>query len=507
MRNYSCAFDERMNDKYKDTMRDLAYLSKSDTIRRLDDTNYHLWRPQVRAFLMDKKLWSCINPGQTKPVLGQGVTQANIDAWQERQDSCYSKIFLTINEGDAANLEHIEGPKNLWDELERMFAPKNSLWRSVILRRKLSNLKLSDFTSMYRYIGACQAVKNELTACGDPIQDLDVTLAIIQGLGPEWDVLAQSICAMDRANVTCAIVKEKLMAEAERRASVTTSSTFSTTAGTSEAAAYKAEVNQQQFTSKVTSGVRCYTCSGYGHVSRECPTKKPSNSANKVAQERGRGRGRYDRGRGRGRGGFVTGQVKSVEDQEKELCLIIKTEANNIESVDKNQWILDSGAGLHISNNLKYFVYLKEGDYGTVTTANGQSNEIKGIGTIHGVVKVGNTRVPIRMIDVVYVPNLTHNFMSTLQLTRNGKNVTQRKDDYCDVVKRSTGQKLWSIKAKKNLCRFTVDPPKETEKAESKKTVEKDNPVVTEAGTVGKFSKYGKYKGKTYIQKQPMLLA
>lgn len=108
-------------------------------------------------------------------------------------------------------------PKDVWEELQRLYAPKDSKFRTVQLRRKLYSHKMSDHETVENYLGQINKTVTELSNIGDQIEDGDLAMVILCGLSDEWDTVASVLCNLPENEFTCATIKRRLLAEDSRR--------------------------------------------------------------------------------------------------------------------------------------------------------------------------------------------------------------------------------------------------------------------------------------------------
>lgn len=83
--------------------------------------------------LMEADLWTIIEPGEDEP--DQDAT-ANIKrAYVSRQGKAHAKIALAICDEQQMHIRNLTSAKHVWEELQRLYAPKDSKFRTVQLRR------------------------------------------------------------------------------------------------------------------------------------------------------------------------------------------------------------------------------------------------------------------------------------------------------------------------------------------------------------------------------------
>lgn len=81
-------------------------------------------------------------------------------------------------------------------------------------------------------------------------------------------------------------------------------------------------------------------------------------------------------------------------------------------------WIIDSGASIHMTGNLKFFTSFNPKHNGFVQVANGKNIPIKGKGSVKLFIKTANEPFVILVKGVAYVPQLKVNLLSVSELNK-----------------------------------------------------------------------------------------
>jgi gag-polypeptide of LTR copia-type/Zinc knuckle len=140
--------------------------------KRLNDRNYATWSVQMKFFLMSKDAWSAID-GTEEP-------KANVD------QKALSIIGLCVEDHLLATVHQAKTAKEAWQAFERDYklcAEANRLH----LRRDLASLKKEGNETMAMYFSRARGIKADLLAAGDPVDDDQVSMAILAGLPSVYD--------------------------------------------------------------------------------------------------------------------------------------------------------------------------------------------------------------------------------------------------------------------------------------------------------------------------------
>lgn len=185
------------------------------SIEKLNSVNYASWSYQMKMVLMEADLWTVIEPGENEPAADAA---ANVKkTYLSRQGKAHAKIALAICDEQQMHIRSLLRPKDVWEELQKLYAPKDSKFRTVQLRRKLYSHKMCDYESVENYLGQINKTVTELSNIGDQVEDGDLAMMILCGLSDEWDTVVSALCNLPENEFTCATVKRRLLAEDSRR--------------------------------------------------------------------------------------------------------------------------------------------------------------------------------------------------------------------------------------------------------------------------------------------------
>lgn len=311
------------------------------SIAKLNNFNYFTWKFKMQMILTKEKVWKTIS--QTAPT----TPQTEIAAWTSLDETARAIIALSIEDNQLSLIIDKNTAKETWDALQE-FHMKSTIVNKVTLMRQLFETKMNDTTSIEDHIELMSSYLQKLNGLGvTAFNEEDVKCAILLSSLPEkFRTLITSLETRD--NLTWSIVTSKLLDESKHTS--------------------KNETDEKLL--KVRAGnsqLFCKYCKRSNHSIENCKFLKNKKKNNK-------------------------NRVDMIEENSSSDEILLSIKSSMQEQINSNEkflttnsssnqddWILDSGATSHCSNNKHLFINLQPLN-DDVTVANGHKVKIQGIG-------------------------------------------------------------------------------------------------------------------------------
>lgn len=336
----------------------------------------------------------------------------------------------------------------MWKTLEKKYE-KKGLPGQLFLKKKLLSMKLREGESLEKFLTEFEDVIRQLKAAGAKLEEQDIVCNLLISLPKSYETVVTVIENLDSADQKYEIVKQKLLAEAEKK-------TLSSG---------KKETFQEQTAFWTNKHKQCYRCGEAGHFKRDCRKKYYGNQRNQdsdcgqvrenvmgtryyshsqsgnnsrlphnqVHQQNNTqrsqvgNRGRYFRSNypDTSRSNYANSNQQAEEcnqdgqDQTGGICFMgERSDREDYEDSNNLKIFIDSGCTDHMVNNISYFsnfINLKKPIKIAVAK---DSNYLlaTGVGNINVYSLVEKDKVKCTIKNVFFVPNLRKNLLSVKRL-------------------------------------------------------------------------------------------
>lgn len=172
-------------------------------VTKLGDTNYETWAFSVKALLRRLKLWKYVEPG-TPPA-------APSAEWSTGDEDALTTIQLVVEESQQSVIRDKVTAKATWEALKERHS-KLRLGQMIIIQIATQNYQDGD--SIETYLSSIEKLYARLDNAGVRMQECIKVGLILRGLPPSYRPLIMVLEARDEEDLTLAMVKAKLLDEA-----------------------------------------------------------------------------------------------------------------------------------------------------------------------------------------------------------------------------------------------------------------------------------------------------
>lgn len=426
----------------------MAAASSLANIEKLTETNYELWKVQMKSVLVFNDLWKYAEGTETKP-LADTETKPLAQEWIRKDSKALALINLSITHSQLNHVKKAVTSKEAWDGLKAVFESRGPV-RKAALYKQLQRMEKKPSITMAQYVTDFTRKAKQLEEAGIEIPDELLWIMLLGSLPAEFENFSVAIESRDEIptleNLKIKLIEEKAR-QSERVARTSEANNNNDallTKGRPEWPKYpnvkpkdghtKANVNK--FSGK------CFNCGKSGHISRFCKVKPKRSELNNATDAM--------------------------------IAIACNTEVIN----ESNTWYLDSGATKHMCNDERLFATIKNDEKLRVYTAAEHFVESGGIGDVKLDAK-SNRQItnPVKLKNALCVPELRNNLLSVSSITDNGYTVEFRKDratvnrkDGSVVFTASKHDQLYVVNEKKEQAAFVNERDEVDEMASEVRT-------------------------------------
>jgi hypothetical protein len=165
-------------------------MGSSDVEKLSDTSHFSDWAMQMEALLEEKELWDIVTGDEPLPT--SGPNSKAMKAYVRKQKLAKAKIILHL---DKSQLPHarFNTAKEIWDNLERIHRTRG-FGTLLAMRRRFFTMVKGDLT-MAAWIASVRDAAHRLEAADFEVKDIDLIVALTQGLPIEYASLIVSLDA------------------------------------------------------------------------------------------------------------------------------------------------------------------------------------------------------------------------------------------------------------------------------------------------------------------------
>ncbi|KAJ4776116.1 hypothetical protein LUZ62_060373 [Rhynchospora pubera] len=392
---------------------------------KLTHDNYLMWKAQVLPLIHGHNLTPFLSASSPNPTFynsgGQVEFNPSYLSWNRQDQLLLGWLRSSLSESVQAHVVSCSSTSSLWSTLQQQYA-FTSRAKLMELKRQLQNISKGSNTCSV-FLQQVRRLSDELSFIGTPVSDDDLVLTVINGLGPEFNSFVAAITTSNRHDILTfselqgfLLSHEALLNSQNASATSLPSAFYSNSHRGNQKGKQGQQVQRAPFIQPVSynkgpilpppqpnstgpsnfqsknSGAKENSSASSAQTSVCQICKKPNHSAK-----------------------FCRFRYTPDPLYQQRMSSFQAYTAQPSTSTPTNEWILDSGASHHVTNdinNLSTFFNYTGSD-------NLQIGDGSGLSIDHiGIASITLSNITFQLRDTLHVPNFFRNLISLSKLIR-----------------------------------------------------------------------------------------
>jgi hypothetical protein len=414
---------------------------------RLDgSSNFSYWKSRLHITLEESDLLRLIEGTLSATTTDEEKAKSKIDDVKARKIIIYS-----IRDHILPCISTLKTTYLMYDALKKTFESNNTN-KTLTLKHQLQNLKMTKDDTIVTFFMKISEIRDQLGAIGEIITDRELVMITLIALPSHWEPFIQSISGstdlpqFDHLWADYTQEETKLIARGMQDSHHNDNQALASHAkrGRRKRRSFSKAFNDKKTSTtpghehrKDISKIQCFRCDNYGHIARNCPTRK----------------------KGRHRASTINVDSKPPQRDEgikDEAFFFISTLSCTVPT-NSDIWLIDSGASRHMTRYREHLTDLveKESPLPVVFGDNARYT-VKGVGSSSFQL---DSDIPLQLNEVLYVPGMKRYLVSISSLEDKGYKVIFSKGKFLAWHKNSSMDSARVIGVRENSLYILIVRP------------------------------------------------
>lgn len=243
-----------------------------------EESDWPLWKFEVRIALKSTKVFEVVNNTELKPVGESEATQKLIKAWEEKDTKAQRIIMSTISKKSKRHLVNCISSNEMWSKLHSVYEQKSETGVHF-LQQKFFSFEKSVEDDIVTYISKLEEIAQQLKDLNEAIPDSMIVTKILLTLPSNFNHFHSAWESTESNKRTLDNLRNRLMIEEKRLKN-------QDSAGAESEALLAKRTAKKHFNKKENKKGVCFKCGQNSHWKKDCPLLANQGKTNQVNQSK-----------------------------------------------------------------------------------------------------------------------------------------------------------------------------------------------------------------------------
>lgn len=166
------------------------------------DGYYEHWAKLMENFLRAKEYWNLIEDGIDTVPANTQASEAQMKIIEEQQlkdKKIKNYLYQAIDREIMETILNDDTSKQIWDSMKQKFKGSTRVKRAQLqtLKTEFELLRMKEGESVNAYFGRTLSIAKRMKACGEIVQERDITGKILRSLVSKFNYV---VCSIEESN-------------------------------------------------------------------------------------------------------------------------------------------------------------------------------------------------------------------------------------------------------------------------------------------------------------------